>query len=57
MNGCDTELDEIASCNLQSSLYSLSHFNKLKVMSHLAICASARLRKTDGGSYIITGGK
>lgn len=37
MNGYDTELDKIASWNLQSSLYSLSHFNTLKVMSHLAI--------------------
>ena len=37
MNGNDTELDKIASCNVQSSLYSLSHFNTLKVMSLLAI--------------------
>lgn len=37
MNRYDTELDKTASCNLQFSLYSLSHFNTLKVMSHLAI--------------------
>lgn len=49
MNGNDTELDKIASCNVQSSLYSLSfqYAESNESFGDIARwCGSARLRKT-----------